>query len=167
MTVTSFDAIESDLLTRLTVIQRTVTGIEQAVTRFWEPVKAPFPMFLNMVTQITPDHVTGGRFYRRDSWQVLMRCVWGSLGSGYKGETEDRMSSLKVAIINRFDLSPHLNDPTTNVEFRYLAPQGIARITGATTKGIQLDTNNPAELYLATDYTLTVMTQYSVTPKSS
>jgi hypothetical protein len=123
--------VKSDLLDRVVLIQKTVTGIRDAHPRFWVLTMASDPTltFINKIEHVTPNGSTGAGL-RRETVRVTMRLVVGAIGTNYNVQ-EDDLNDLYDTVDAAFFLRPVLQHPTTDEALRYCEDATIVDVIGA------------------------------------
>lgn len=145
--------VRGDLLDRLVLIQKDITGIADASRRWWEPLTPTgvFPRFANRYDGGTHDNVVTGRV--ESVLRVRMRLITGCLTSGYRYEHEDNLITLYDLVLETFSRRPRLNHPSTAAsDLQYIRRAQIVEDTGV--NGFVFDT--PTQTYIGTDFILSV-----------
>lgn len=123
--------VKADLLDRVAAIQKTVTGVTDALPRFWVPDVASNAAvrFLNKIERITPNG-PAGTGWRKETVRVTMRLLVGAIGTNYNVQEAD-LNNLYDLIHAAFFLRPVLQHPTTDVALQYCEAAEIVDVIGA------------------------------------
>jgi hypothetical protein len=123
--------VKSDLLDRVVLIQKAVTGIVDAEPRFWVPDIASNAAlrFLNKIERITPNG-PAGTGWRKETVRVTMRLLVGAIGTDYNVQETD-LNDLYDTVDAAFFLRPVLQHPTTDEALRYCEDATIVDVIGA------------------------------------
>lgn len=117
-----------DLLVRFTDVEKLITwtdregntqSIVNAVPRQFAPIVGPFPMMLNWVSHLFLVH----EYQQATDYDlsITIQVIGGPLGSGYSGESEDRLNMMYMALSQTFEQNPFLK--IAGVPFDYIKPK--------------------------------------------
>lgn len=156
------NTFSKDLLDRIVLIQKGISGIKQAYPRFWMPIgNNDFPVFYNGIASVQSD-LTKGRPIRPRVLLVNMRLIVGGLASGYQGEREDDANNLMMEVIDTFDRHQRLGyqalQPLQYVESAFL----LDNQTGIQPFDYSDAQSGPPLFYLGIQYTLKVTANFNV-----
>lgn len=146
-----------DLLQRLVVIQKSITGVVDAVPRLFDPASAagPYIRFANGLQRSNIQR--DGTGYRRETATVTMRAVLGAYGSGYVGEREDIANTFYDSVLDTFWARLALQHPSNNEPLRYLDSLGATIGDVIYARALEY---SPGTLLLCADFILTVNLYY-------